>query len=168
VAIVDLDRLALSSGQGRRLDVPVMPGEIELGGQDYASVPASVEVRLDVSRTSSGHALRLRLPLRLEGPCMRCLEPAALSIEIDSREIDQPISGDEEMLSPYVSEGLLDVGRWAHDAVALALPVRITCRENCLGLCTVCGESLNDADPEVHRHNQGGDPRWAKLRDLDI
>jgi len=168
VAIVDLDRLNLSSGGGKRLDTPVTPGSLELGGQEYVSKPVVVEARLDVSRTSSGHAFRLRLPLRLEGPCMRCLEPAHLDVEIDSREIDQPISGDEEMLSPYVSEGLLDVDHWAHDAVALALPTQILCRPDCLGLCTVCGESLNDADAEAHRHDEGGDPRWAKLRDLNL
>jgi hypothetical protein len=30
----------------------------------------------------------------------------------------------------------------------------------------VCGESLNDADPADHEHDTGGDPRWAKLREL--
>jgi uncharacterized protein len=42
------------------------------------------------------------------------------------------------------------------------------CREDCAGLCAVCGESLNDADPEDHRHGGGGDPRMAKLRDLKL
>jgi uncharacterized protein len=46
--------------------------------------------------------------------------------------------------------------------------VQPLCREDCAGLCAVCGESLNDTDPEAHRHSQGGDPRMAKLRELKL
>ena len=163
---VNLDRLALSHGEGTRLDVPLRPDDLDLGGQRYSPRPQKVSGRLDVSRPSGGFAFRLRFPVSLEGPCMRCLEPAAVTVEIDAREVDQPIAGDDDLRSPYVDEGELDVSGWAHDAVALALPAQILCRPDCAGLCPVCGESLNEADPEAHRHDQGGDPRWAKLREL--
>jgi len=163
--IVDLERLALSSGQARALDLEVGLQPIELGGQTY-SPGGGGEARLDVSRTSSGYALRLRFSSELTGPCVRCLDPAATHLEIDAREVDQPTAGDEELRSPYVSEGDLDVDRWANDALVLALPAQPLCRSDCAGLCPVCGESLNDADPEAHRHSRGGDPRMAKLREL--
>ncbi len=163
---VNLDRLALSHGEGKRLGVPLRPEGLELGGQEYAPQPPVVEGRLDVSRPSGGFAFRLRFPVRLEGPCVRCLEPAAIDLEVDAREVDQPIAGDEDLRSPYVEEGDLDVSAWARDAIALALPAQIVCRPDCAGLCPVCGESLNDADPEAHRHQEGSDPRWAKLREL--
>jgi uncharacterized protein len=166
--IVDLARLALSSGQARALDLEVALDPIELGGQDYEPGGGSGEVHLDVSRTSTGYALRLRFHTELTGPCVRCLEPAATEIRIDAREVDQPSSRDEELLSPYVTDGDLDVGRWANDALVLALPSQPLCRPDCAGLCTVCGESLNDADPAAHRHEQGGDPRMAKLKDLKL
>jgi uncharacterized protein len=47
------------------------------------------------------------------------------------------------------------------------MPNQPLCREDCAGLCAVCGESLNDADPEAHRHG-GADPRMAKLKDLRL
>ena len=166
--IVDLERLALSSGQARALDLEVALDPIELGGQDYEPAGGGAAVHLDVSRTSTGYALRLRFPTELTGPCVRCLEPATTQIEIDAREVDQPPSRDDELRSPYVSDGNLDVGRWANDALVLALPSQPLCREDCAGLCAVCGESLNDADPEAHRHDQGGDPRMAKLKDLKL
>ena len=81
-------------------------------------------------------------------------------VEIDAREVDQPPADDEELRSPYVSEGDLDLDGWANDALVLALPSSALCRPDCAGLCPVCGESLNEADPEAHRHQQGGDPRW--------
>jgi uncharacterized protein len=162
---VDLGRLALSFGEAAVLTVAVAPAPLRLGGQAYEFDPATVEARLDVSRTSGGYALRLRFALRLVGPCHRCLEAAGVDLEVDTREIDQA-GGDEELRSPYVEGDELDVAAWAHDAVSLALPAQVLCREDCAGLCAVCGEALNDADPGQHRHESGGDPRWAKLREL--
>ncbi len=164
--LVDLERLALSSGQARSFDLKVGLEPIELGGETYQPEGGGSEARLDVSRTSTGYALRLRFNTELRGPCVRCLEPAATEIRIDAREVDQPPSRDEELRSPYLSDGNLAVGRWANDALVLAFPSQPLCRPDCAGLCSVCGESLNDADPEAHRHEQGGDPRMAKLREL--
>jgi|SRR5215207_1190915 len=165
---IDLSRLSLSAGQGRSFDPKVTLEPIQLGGQAYAPGDAQGP-RLDVSRISGGgYALRLRYVARVSGPCVRCLEQAELRAEIDAREVDQPSSADEELRSPYVTEGRLDAERWANDALVLALPAQPLCRADCKGLCPVCGESLNDADPDEHRHGGGGDPRMAKLRELKL
>lgn len=164
---IDLARLSLSHGEGRRLEVPVALEPLELAGQAYVS-PDSVPVRLDVSRPSGGYAFRLRFPVRIEGPCMRCLEGAVLEAEIDAREVAQENTEDEELLSPYVVDDELDLGRWAHDAAVLAIPSQFLCRPDCAGLCQVCGESLNDADPADHEHETEPDPRWAKLKELKL
>jgi len=166
--IIDLARLSLSHGEGRRLDLPVRLEPLELAGQSYAISTESVPTRLDVSRPSNGYAFRLRFPLRIEGPCMRCLEDAALETEVEAREVAQDNTDDEELRSPYVDNDELDLGRWAHDAAVLAIPTQFLCRQDCAGLCPVCGEPLNDADPEDHKHNQAPDPRWAKLSELKL
>jgi uncharacterized protein len=166
--IIDLARLSLSHGEGHRLDLPVRLESLELAGQAYAVSPDVVETRLDVSRPSGGYAFRLRFPLRIEGPCMRCLEEAALETEVDAREVAHNDTDDEELLSPYVEDEELDLGRWAHDAAVLAIPTRFLCRKDCAGLCPTCGESLNDADLADHEHDDGTDPRWAKLKELKL
>jgi uncharacterized protein len=165
--IVDLARLSLSHGEGRRLDLPVRLEPLELAGQKYVA-PGSVTARLDVSRPSGGYAFRLRFPLRIEGPCMRCLENAALEAAVDSREVAQDDTDDEELRSPYVEHDELDLGRWCHDAAVLTIPTRFLCRPDCAGLCPVCGEPLNDADPADHEHESEPDPRWAKLKELKL
>ncbi len=168
VTTIDLARHSLSHGGGVRLDLPVQLDPLELGGQTYRPDAEQVETRVDVSRPSNGYAFRLRFPLRVAGPCMRCLADAAAEVEVDSREVDRSDTEDEELRSPYVEDDELDLGRWAHDAAVLAIPNQILCRPDCAGLCPVCGESLNDADPEDHRHSTGGDPRWAKLNELKL
>ena len=95
---------------------------------------------------------------------MRCLEGAEARFRIDACEVDQP-GGGEQLDSPYVSRDELDVRAWARDALALQLPTQIVCRDDCLGICSICGEDLNAAGPN-HRHEHAPDPRWSKLREL--
>ena len=164
----DLGRLKLTSGEGRRLVLEVGLDALQFGGETYAITPDVVEAVLDISRTThNGFALRLRFDASLRGPCMRCLEPAEPAVSVDSREVDQP--GDvEELRSPYVEDEVLDLHAWARDALALALPVQLLCRDDCAGLCAICGTDLNAAEREgaVHAHEREPDPRWAKLGEL--
>jgi len=164
--IFELGRLSLSSGEGRRLrlELPIEP--FDFGGQRYVVPGGTVSALLDISRTTSGYSLRLRFETALEGPCMRCLEAAEHEPAVDAREIDQPGGGDE-LRSPYLDGDDLDLGAWARDALALALPAQIVCREECLGLCSACGANLNVAGPD-HRHEREPDPRWSALRDLRL
>lgn len=163
---IELIRVAPSPGDGKRLELELEPGEVRLGDDTYVLDPPEVTARLEVSHAAAGFAMRLAFMGELTGPCMRCLAPARVGVEVEAREIDQPGTDDEELRSPYVSEGILDLTAWGHDALALALPQRILCRPDCAGLCAVCGESLNDAEPGAHDHPREPDPRWAKLREL--
>ena len=164
---LDLRSIKLRSGEQYRDEWEIRLEPFELGGQRYAVTPTSVPLRLDLSRAAHGAwALRLRFEVGLEGPCMRCLEPAAPRFAVDAREFDQP-GGGEELESPYVEEQQVDLAAWARDALALALPAQLLCRNDCAGLCPTCGENLNEAGPE-HRHEAEPDPRWAKLRDLQL
>jgi uncharacterized protein len=165
--ILDLETLNLRPGDGRRVDARVAVGGLPLGGQPYEVSEGGVDVRLDVSRTLSGYALRLRFDAPLEGSCMRCMADARPVIHVDAREVDQPGEA-EELHSPYVEDGTLELSAWTHDALALALPARILCRDDCRGLCAVCGADLNTADAGEHRHDEGKDPRWAKLGELKL
>jgi len=164
--ILDVGRLGLSSGEGRRLDVLVPVEPFEFAGQRYQVPGAEVDATLDVAHTTSGYALRLRFTTELDGPCMRCLEPAGHELSADAREVDQP-GGGEDLSSPYLEEDHLDLAAWVRDAMALALPAQIVCREDCLGLCAVCGANLNEAE-SGHAHEPEPDPRWAALRELKL
>jgi uncharacterized protein len=163
----DLRALRLSAGEGRRLELDVPIAALELAGERYAADPRRVPVLLDISRMmGGGYALRLRFVAELTGPCMRCLKPARPTVEVDAREVDRPGEG-EELDSPYVHDELLDLAGWARDAFALAMPSKVLCREDCAGLCPICATDLNQAGPE-HRHESALDPRWAKLRELEL
>jgi uncharacterized protein len=168
----DLAGLRLSAGEGRRLRLDVRIAPLQLASERYEAMHGArrstrVPVELEVSRMlGGGYALHLRFTAALAGPCMRCLNDARPSVEVRAREVDRPGEG-EELESPYVSNETLDLAAWARDAVALAAPVKVLCREDCAGLCPVCAADLNETGPE-HHHEAAPDSRWAKLRELKL
>ena len=164
-SVVNLRTLRLRSGEQHRdhHDVPLEP--YQLAGQRYLPVPQAAAAELAVTRASSGMVLELAFPVRLHGPCFRCLEDAALDLRVRAREYHATSPhADEELRSPYVDEERLDLAAWARDATALKLPAQILCRLDCAGLCALCGVNLND---EPHEHEAGAtDPRWDVLAEL--
>jgi uncharacterized protein len=168
----DLAGLRLAPGEGRRLELDVAIDPLMLGSERYLAEPARVPVTLDVSRMlGGGYALRVRFEAAVAGPCMRCLKPAAPRVSVEAREVDSPDGREpgagDDLESPYVHDESLDLAGWVHDSFALALPAKILCREDCLGLCPVCAADLVEAGPD-HHHDAPPDPRWAKLRELKI
>ena len=149
------------------MELEVALDPLRFGEDSYAVEPRVIPVVLDMSRmTGGGYSLRLRFSAGLRGPCMRCLQDAEPTTEVDSREIDQP-GGGEELTSEYIADEELDLASWARDAFALAVPPQVVCRPDCPGLCPVCGTDLNQAGPD-HHHEPQPDPRWAKLRELRL
>ena len=138
---------------------------LDLGGQRYVPIPESPEAVITLTQTSSGLVLELELEVRMVGPCVRCLADAGVSLHVKSQEYQATSPGEsDELTTPYLVEHRLDLSAWAHDAVALALPDKILCRDDCAGLCPVCGRDLNR---EPHEHeDEAHDPRWAALADL--
>lgn len=163
---IDLHALNLRSGQGESVLLTLRPSAPVIGGVEYPLAGGELEARIEISHTTSGHALKLSTEARITGPCARCLGEAELALPILAREVDQPGTGDEELASPYVDEGILDATAWVHDAIRLELPEKVLCRPDCAGICEVCGISLNDLEPGSHSHEPPPDPRFAKLREL--
>jgi DUF177 domain-containing protein len=164
---VDLESLGLRSGQAETLLLALRPADPIVGGTRYEIEGEILDTRIEVSRTTSGFALRLGAEAVVAGPCARCLEPARITIRLDAREVEQAGSDDAELTSPYVEDGVLDCAAWLHDAITLSLPEKVLCRPDCAGICEVCGASLNDLPPGSHSHERPPDPRFAKLRELE-
>jgi uncharacterized protein len=165
VTHLDLRTVRLRSGEQFRDARPVRLEPLELGGQRYIPVPEEPAADVAVTRTSSGHLFELRLDARLHGPCFRCLEDAALTLPLHAREYHAASPGEsDELRSPYVEDDRLDLSAWARDTLALALPDKILCREDCAGLCPGCGVNLNTGTCTCGPAEP--DNRWAQLAEL--
>lgn len=161
----DLRQAKLRPGEEYRDEQEIALSPFELGGQRYLPVPENVSAELVINRGTSGTTFELSFPVRLHGPCYRCLEDAVLDLSIHAREYQATSPGEsDELRTPYVADNQLRLSDWARDAIAVELPEQILCREDCAGLCAVCGQNLNE-NPHEHEEEQG-DPRWSALEEL--
>jgi uncharacterized protein len=161
----NLRQVKLRPGEEHREAIDLELEPFELGGERYLPVPDTVPAELAITKATTGTVFQLRFTTRLHGPCYRCLEDAVLEVPIAAREYQATNpDGSEELRNPYLDADNLDLGSWARDAVALALPDKILCRAECAGLCPVCGKNLND---EPHAHDEeSSDSRWSALEAL--
>jgi uncharacterized protein len=160
-----LRSVRLRPGEEFRDEIEVDLEPFELGGQRYLPVPDRVPAEFAVTRASTGTVFELRFDARVHGPCFRCLADAVLDAPISAREYQATNPGEaEELRTPYLEDDRLDIAAWARDAVALALPDKILCRQDCAGLCAVCGRDLN-VEPHTHE-DDATDSRWAALEEL--
>jgi len=160
----DRRKLRLRSGDQAREPVEIELEPLLLAGQTYEPHPNPAPAELRVTRASSGTVLELALDVTLAGPCFRCLQDARLSVELRLREYQATKSETDEDQTEYLEDDRVDLSAWARDAIALALPDQILCRDDCAGLCPVCGKDLN-VEPHEHTEERT-DPRWAKLSEL--
>ena len=160
-----LRRLRLRLGEEHREAVSIALQPFDLGGERYLPVPAEAEAAFEAQRAASGDVFRLVFRTRLHGPCMRCLRDAVVDVAVDGREYHATAeNAPDDLRSEYVVAGELQLSQWARDSIATMLPTQILCRQDCAGLCPVCGKDLND---EPHGHEETvTDPRWAALEAL--
>lgn len=139
-----------------------VPAPADLG-TGVIGVPPGSDVDLDIRCDSvvEGVLVTATARVRVEGECVRCLDPVASTAEVTAQELyvypDQDVDDDE---AARLEGDLLDLEPLLRDTVVLALPLQPLCRDDCPGLCPTCGARL--ADDPGHRHDET-DPRWAAL-----
>jgi|GEM_PF-615624 len=138
----------------RTLPVEVAP--FLYGGLEYR-VPGDVaETTLTAVRVGESLTLTLDVDTHVAGPCQRCLADADLGVETGGIEYvrhgESGATGEGDDEEAYVVSHQVDVERWARDLIADALPQKLLCRDDCRGLCPVCGADLN-AEPD-HTHEE--------------
>jgi uncharacterized protein len=78
------------------------------------------------------------------GQCARCLEPAGVAMEAPFEERFSRAPDDEEIFL-YTGDAI-DLGEAVRQSLILSYPDRILCKEDCKGICPICGQVLNVRD----------------------
>lgn len=106
--------------------------------------------------------------IRLLIPCDRCLDDVEITfpIRIDCHvNPDKESDGNEDVDEHSFMDGcILDVDKLVTDEIVVALPTKVLCKEDCKGLCSVCGTNLNHGSCDCDR--QVLDPRMAAIQDI--
>jgi uncharacterized protein len=118
--------------------------------------------------------VRGHLHTRMEFNCDRCLEPAAFAIDGDFDLIYRPAAYSPETEEVNLKDAESEVGFYEGDGLELAdvireqvllsLPMHRICRDDCKGICPVCGQNRNTL--ACNCHAEVVDDRWAGLKKL--
>jgi len=160
--------------EGLSIEHRFEPEEIILD-DEHARLTSPADVHLKVRRTGERIKIRGRITASAEVDCDRCLGAVAFPIESEfdaefepanqlSEEEGHEIAADELNVATF-EDGVIDVNDLVREQIYLAMPARMLCTEECMGLCPVCGANRN-VDDACDCNPVEIDPRWEALKNL--
>jgi uncharacterized protein len=147
--LIDVKSISASKGASMTVETEIDPDELVFSALEYQLTRPLVFQGLLQNTGNRILALTGRIRTSFAGECARCLMPVECSLDLPLTEAFRPAKSAEapDDEDSYEYAGLqLDIGQAIRDNLVLALPQRLFCREDCLGLCPDCGASLNERD----------------------
>ncbi|HVE86132.1 MAG TPA: DUF177 domain-containing protein [Myxococcales bacterium] len=189
---IDEDGLVLDEPVSERLLSEALTGQ----GRDTgfrADRPAPLKASF--RKISGSVLLQAELTPHVTAPCKRCLKDVAmdLPVQFTLNLVPQPPAvkeeGEDGQGGPgedarsqkrdsggsfalrdadreYFDGRTIDLDPIVQEQVLLALPVSVLCKDECKGLCPVCGQDLNEAECGCER--KVVDPRLAVLKSIKL
>lgn len=123
----------------------------EMGGRTFRLTGG---LSYDVALTNTGEGILATGIVRGHAVthCDRCLDDAALDIagEVSCyflhEEPADEVADEEDFGLIDEANGTVDLSETIQGAIAMDVPFVVLCREDCKGLCPVCGANLNEVD----------------------
>ncbi len=166
---IDLSRLILSPREKEAFFLETRGNDSfleEIGGKFLSPI----KVELVVENTGRMLAGKGNVRTLLQLPCSRCLRDFTYPLDAEfelvmAQAINRPqFSADDGTIFIEADEG--DISSAVEEAIFMAIPICPLCREECCGLCPVCGQDKNIASCSCQ--NETLDPRWEKLKNLQV
>src|SRR5262245_1957727 len=134
-----------------RFEQAYAPAQLE--AHDDFRVVEPVALAFDIFKDNEQFRLTGTVRTTLEMPCSRCLDPYAMQVEpafdlryqphaLNTGEGEREIEEDD-LTTAFYENDEIDLGQLMREQFYLALPMKPLCRQDCLGLCPVCGTNLN-------------------------
>ncbi len=163
----NLTDLLAGTGQNEEIRIAYEKSELILGKNAYR-ITDQKDISLGLFHVGKG-SVRITLGGRInvEATCDRCLKPVEVELSLDREEeitekdITDPKPGDQiSFLDGYE----LDTDVLVEDTCISEMPPKVLCKEDCKGLCLVCGADLNEGDCGCDRFVP--DPRMAMFGEV--
>ena len=147
-------------------------GELLFGGQQYI-FPEGFNAQVS-ARWLDDELLNVNISVSavVEAECARCLRPVSLEISGELMYLyyshDAGVPEDDEYMPVEVDYlgRVLDVMPQIEESIYTLIPTKVLCREDCKGLCPVCGKNLNEGACTCDNDNT--DPRLEALRNFVV
>jgi uncharacterized protein len=135
------------------IEIPVEIGQGRINEVDCGSISLASPItgRLRLEPAGRRIVVRGRVQAELRAACSRCLEEFEFSTSEDVFVVFSPqpdLEAEEELDSEalnmdFFSGEELDLWPVIQEHLFLGLPIRLLCKEDCLGLCPTCGQNRN-------------------------
>ncbi|NLY55173.1 MAG: DUF177 domain-containing protein [Firmicutes bacterium] len=131
-----------------------------------------IRVSGDVTNTGKYLLVQGRIETGLEVQCDRCLRTFEYPVDLEFSAEYKKRSGQDDPLrlfddedQVYGYEGTtLDLTQVVEDELAVGMPIKMLCDEECKGLCPRCGHNRNESECDCR--DEEVDPRLEALRSL--
>ena len=161
--LLDLKSIFAVEGSVLPIDYEMDMSEVEYSGVFPLKKP--VKIQGSVFNKASVVNLELKITYEYEASCDRCGElKTAVYESCISRALAVSIEGEESDTIITVEDMKFDVDEFVFSEVYLSLPMKHLCKEDCKGLCPMCGKNLNFGECDCQSDDI--DPRLAKLKEL--
>ncbi len=166
---LDVKGLKEEKGSQRHFDVEANLPELD-SDENKISFAGPAQIHVDLTNTGLGILVTGDIHASVNTECARCLESFKYPVRTDFLETyydgeKRPfpkMEGEEEFI-PFKGDEI-DIQPEVLKSIVLALPIRALCSELCKGLCSQCGNNLNERECGCSQDNV--DPRMVKLKEL--
>lgn len=110
--------------------------------QSTVGFAAPIEVELDYSFDGTGFQLDGTVKTAVKAECARCTKELVVPFEQDFSERFEKAAGEDSDVYLFSGEEL-DLSDLIRDVILLNIDTYVLCKEDCRGLCPVCGCDLN-------------------------
>lgn len=166
--IIDISKVVKSINKEVSEEVSIELTSFESRLGDFPILQKSLVVLTVTNQENKTLFIRGAVDITLSIPCGRCLEevPTQLCFDIDKKlDITEGALIDDEMEeNDYLIGFELDVDKLVYAEILVNWPMRVLCKEDCEGICNVCGANLNKGDCGCQRTEL--DPRMAAIQDI--
>jgi len=151
--------------------------DLDLEGMDF-TLKGPAETHIVVEKGGNKVKMQIITTFTLEMRCSRCLEPFEKSFKTEDtyfirpgkeEETEEKYLTDEDVFTLFAPTQEVDTVPLVRDSIILSYPMKPLCREDCKGLCPVCGVNLNystcehvKSQPESQKEEDGSASKWKQ------
>lgn len=142
---MELNLLPILNCEGKRLSVDTTL-QLSLRPEDNFRLTEPVKLTGQIVNIGGSLELEAEGRANLSLTCDRCVESFETEIpfQIQERFKKEDNTGEEENPDITILEGTsIDLAELAYDALVLSIPTKVLCKEDCKGICPICGQNLN-------------------------
>lgn len=166
--LVNLSDVFTSEGRQVSMEVPLEMGSFE-SGMGCFEIVEKTPAAFTFSHVEAGKAkVEGNISLRFRTNCDRCLAEVSTELNLSFERIavspDLPEDAEDVDDLSFMEGYQLNTETFVYNEIIGNWPAKILCREDCKGLCPVCGQNLNERDCGCDTFVP--DPRMAVIQDI--